>query len=261
MQPFRLAERRRRETRIALIGVAIGLVLILLLVLGLWLVTRNRHQAPAASTPLIKAAPTTPASPPASKNCLWFPAGPDPNIKDVGTPPTTLPVPAPTTMTITTSRGVLEVHVDAATTPCTVASFSFLASKQFFNNTACHRLVTTGLHLLQCGDPSGTGQGGPAYTFPDEHLSGIPANPDGSSIYRRGVVAMANAGANSNGSQFFIVYQDSPLPPNYTEFGTVTSGLQVIDAVGAGGDDGAYAQDAGGGHPKLPITIRSLTVT
>jgi peptidyl-prolyl cis-trans isomerase B (cyclophilin B) len=262
MEPYHVAERRRRDTRLALIGVAIGLVLILLLSVGVWLVSRRISDGlqPAAA-PRSAAAPTAPASPSAPAGCLWLPdpVSGNPNTRDVGMPPPQPSVPAPTTMTITTNRGVLRVRLDPAKTPCTVASFSYLAGKHFFDNTACHRLVTTGIFVLQCGDPSGTGQGGPGYTFPDENLTGIPSGSDGNSLYPRGVVALANSGANTNGSQFFIVYRDSPLPPSYVPFGTVTAGLESVDTVAAGGNDGAYA-DAGGGHPRLNVVIQSLTV-
>jgi peptidyl-prolyl cis-trans isomerase B (cyclophilin B) len=265
MEPYHAAQRRRRDTRLALIGVAVGLVLVLVLSLGVWLVSRRVYHGlqPGTSAPRSFAAPTRTASPSGPATCLWL-AGqgsPSPYTRDVGTPPPRPPAPAPTTMTISTNRGVVRVRLDPVRTPCTVASFSYLAGRHFFDNTSCHRLVTSSIFVLQCGDPSGTGQGGPGYAFPDENLSGIPSGANGNSVYRRGVVALANAGANANGSQFFIAFRDSPLPPSYPSFGTVTAGLEVFDAVAAGGNDGAYAADAGGGHPKLNVVIQSLTVT
>jgi peptidyl-prolyl cis-trans isomerase B (cyclophilin B) len=273
MEPYHVAESRRRDTRLALIGVAVGLVLVLLLSLGVWLVSRRVYHGlqPGAPAPRPSAAPTRTASPSASVTCLWLAdqGSANPSIRSVGMPPARPPVPAPTVMTIGTNRGVLRVRLDPAKTPCTVASFSYLAGRRYFDNTGCHRLVTTKFFVLQCGDPSGTGQGGPGYSFPDENLTGIPSAADGNSLYRRGVVAMANAGPNpnganagpiTNGSQFFIVYRDSPLPPSYMPFGTVTAGLEVVDAVAAGGDDRAYG-DVGGGHPKLNVVIQSLTLS
>src|SRR5439155_26417727 len=118
---------------------------------------------------------------------------------------------------------------------CTAASFAYLSGKKFFDNTKCHRLTTQGIFVLQCGDPSGTGQGGPAYKFPDEYKPAPPDQPAPTAsavptpspspaqtppLYTRGSLAMANSGADTNGSQFFIVYKDSPLPANYTLFGT-----------------------------------------
>ena len=165
-------------------------------------------------------------------------------------------------MTVTTNRGPIAITMNANLTPCTVASFTHLGVRHFYDNTACHRLVTDGIYILQCGDPTGTGRGGPTYVFADE-LSRTPPLPKASGglvTYPRGTVALANFGKNTNGSQFFIVYRDSPIPPGYTPFGTVSAGMDVVDRVAAGGDDGAFAPDPGGGHPKLPITIRSLTV-
>src|SRR5206468_9944566 len=128
---------------------------------------------------------------------------------------------------------------------------------------------------LRCADPSGTGQGGPAYKFPDEYKPAPPDQPAPTDsavptpspspaqtppLYPRGVLAMANSGADTNGSQFFIVYKDSPLPANYTLFGTVTKGLDVVDKIAAAGSDGAFDPNPGGGHPKTDVVIQSLTV-
>src|SRR6266498_3513343 len=169
------------------------------------------------------------------------------------------------TMTITPNRGTVAVRVNARKTPCTVASFSYLASRHFFDGTSCHRLVTEGIYLLQCGDPSGTGRGGPTYVFADELTRTDPlpraSGADGLVTYPRGTVALANSGKDTNGSQFFIVYRDSPIPPQYTPFGTVQSGMEVLDAEARAGDDEAYTPDPGGGHPKLPLTITTLTVS
>src|SRR2546430_242150 len=150
-------------------------------------------------------------------------------------------------MTTTTDLGAITVRLDPADAPCTVASFAYLAGRKFFDGTRCHRLVTSGIYVLQCGDPSGTGAGGPGYTYPDENLSGTRGT------YPAGTVAMANAGPNTNGSQFFIVYQDSPLPPRYTPFGNVTVGLDLVRTVAGGLRRGAR----GGiplavGPPPLP---------
>jgi peptidyl-prolyl cis-trans isomerase B (cyclophilin B) len=155
------------------------------------------------------------------------------------------------TMTITTNRGVLTIAMDRAKTPCTIASFQHLASKRFFDNTPCHRLTTDGIHVLQCGDPSGTGSGGPDYDFPDENLSGA--------TYDRGVVAMANAGPGTNGSQFFIVYGATPLNAAYTVFGRVTAGLDVVERVAAAGV-AAGGNSPTDGKPTLEVTVQSLAV-
>jgi peptidyl-prolyl cis-trans isomerase B (cyclophilin B) len=165
-------------------------------------------------------------------------------------------------MTVTTTLGVVEVRMDAAKTPCTIASFAFLAGQHFFDNSTCHRLVNQeAFGVLQCGDPTGTGQGGPAYEYANENLAGVPVHNGGHPYYPRGTVAMANAGPDTNGSQFFVVFRDTDLPPDYTPFGQVTRGMDIVDQVALGGDDGAYASQAGGGHPKVKVTIQSLTVS
>ena len=102
--------------------------------------------------------------------------------------------------------------------------------------------------MLQCGDPSGTGSGGPGYTFKDENLEGA--------TYPKGTVAMANSGPNTNGSQFFLVFTDTQLPPSYTPFGRITSGLDVLDKVAKGGVDGT----GGDGAPKIPVQLQKVTV-
>jgi peptidyl-prolyl cis-trans isomerase B (cyclophilin B) len=135
--------------------------------------------------------------------------------------------------------------------PCTVGSFVSLASQQYFNNTICHRLTTTGIFVLQCGDPTGTGSGGPGYKFDDENLTGAK--------YSAGTVAMANSGANTNGSQFFLVYQNSlSLPASYTPFGTIVSGLNIIQNVAKAGSDNSNG--SGDGHPKEKVEIESVTI-
>lgn len=175
----------------------------------------------------------------------------EPPTKAVGLPSfATAPRTGTATMRITTNAGPITIAMDRAATPCTVASFEHLAAKRFFDGSQCHRLVTEGLWILQCGDPTGTGRGQPDYAFTDENLAGAR--------YTRGVVAMANSGPNTNGSQFFIVVQDGELDPAYTPFGTVTAGLEIVDQVAAGGHDNSIA--AGGGKPKVPLTFQSVTV-
>ncbi|GAB3958666.1 hypothetical protein GCM10027614_76620 [Micromonospora vulcania] len=167
-------------------------------------------------------------------------------------------------MTITTNLGPITAKVDRSLVPCTAGSFSYLAGKDFFDNSKCHRLVTEGIKVLQCGDPSATGKGwrdtdgtgGPSYRLPEENLPTDKRPP-----YPEGVIAMANSGQpGSTGSQFFIVYGDSPLDAAYTVLGTVTGGLDIVKDVAKAGDDGAFAQQAGGGHPKKEVVITDLTM-
>jgi peptidyl-prolyl cis-trans isomerase B (cyclophilin B) len=163
--------------------------------------------------------------------------------------------------TINTNQGVLPITLNRAQAPCTVASFVHLASAGFYNNTPCHRLTTDpSLKVLQCGDPTGQGTGGPGYTIPDEPPTGLQPAGGGAVVYPRGTIAMANTGQpNSGGSQFFLVYADSQLPPNYTVFGTIAEpGVQALNKVAAAGEDGSNG--AGDGRPKAPTTIQSVTV-
>ena len=153
-------------------------------------------------------------------------------------------------ITFTTNCGDVVVAVDPAA-PKTVASMAFLAREGFFDSTDCHRLTTGGIFVLQCGDPAGDGSGGPGYTVPDENL---PA--DGVSNYPAGTVAMANAGPGTSGSQFFVVYDDTTLPGDYTVWGTVTSGLDIVKAIAAAG----VADGGADGAPLQPVFIESATV-
>ncbi|MGB3444740.1 MAG: peptidylprolyl isomerase [Actinophytocola sp.] len=142
---------------------------------------------------------------------------------------------------VRTNQGALPLTLDRAAAPCTVQSFVHLAKWRFYDRTTCHRLTTyPTLEVLQCGDPSGTGEGGPGYRYKDElpvDLAPAPNDPTGErKIYPRGTLAMANAGPDTNGSQFFLVYGNAYLRPNYTIFGTIgEDGLATLDKVAAAG--------------------------
>ena len=154
--------------------------------------------------------------------------------------------------TIKTNRGTIVLDLLNHKATCTVNSFIYLAAKNYFNNTPCHRLTTAGIYVLQCGDPTGTGSGGPGYKFANENLAGAK--------YTQGTVAMANAGPGTNGSQFFLVYRNSTtLPPSYTPFGEIVSGLGIIQNVAKAGTDNSNGN--GDGHPKEKVTIESVTIT
>jgi peptidyl-prolyl cis-trans isomerase B (cyclophilin B) len=192
-------------------------------------------------------------------NCQ-YPASPEPASKKVD-PPNSGKVPTdPATISVSmaTNQGNIGLQLDNAKAPCTVNSFASLAQKGYFNDTPCHRLTTTpGLSVLQCGDPTGSGTGGPGYQFSneyptDQYPKGDPGL-DKPVLYPRGTLAMANAGANTNGSQFFLVYKDSQLPPNYTVFGKIDdTGLATLDKIAAGGV-------AGGGQDGKPATDVKIT--
>jgi peptidyl-prolyl cis-trans isomerase B (cyclophilin B) len=162
--------------------------------------------------------------------------------------------PAQVGLTVVTDRGRIGLQLANNESPCTVSSFVTLAQGSYFDNTECHRLTTSrALSVLQCGDPKGDGTGGPGYQFADEYPTdqypaGDPALKQ-PVVYPRGTLAMANAGPGTNGSQFFMVYRDSLLPPAYTVFGTINqAGLAVLDKIAAagvsgGGDDGPPANE------------------
>jgi peptidyl-prolyl cis-trans isomerase B (cyclophilin B) len=170
--------------------------------------------------------------------------------------------PAVIRASIATSQGAIGLELDNGKTPCTVNNFTSLAKQGFFENTKCHRLTTSPeLGVLQCGDPTGTGNGGPGYRFPNEYPTNqyrltdpalkVPVR------YPRGTLAMANSGPGTNGSQFFLVYKDSELPPTYTVFGTVDSaGLATLAKVAAGG----VAGGSDDGKPVVDVTIKSVQI-
>ena len=144
------------------------------------------------------------------------------------------------------------VELDGEAAPQTVASFRFLSQDGYYDDSPCHRLTTAGIFVLQCGDPTGTGSGGPGYSFGVEN-----APADG--VYPPGTLAMARGqDPNTNGGQFFFVYDKTSLPdPNgYTIFGTVTEGLDIVERIAQQGVDGG----AGDGAPAQPISILDVSV-
>ncbi|MBY0285825.1 MAG: peptidylprolyl isomerase [Mycobacteriaceae bacterium] len=191
-----------------------------------------------------------------------YPASAEKASKDVK-PPRTGKVPtdpAQVSASMETNQGNIGLMLDNGKSPCTVNSFASLANQGFFNDTTCHRLTTSdSLSVLQCGDPTAQGTGGPGYQFPNEY----PTNqyqPDDPRLaepvlYPRGTLAMANAGPGTNGSQFFLVYKDSQLPPGYTVFGTIDeTGLATLDKIAAAGT----ADGAPDGSPKSEVKITKL---
>jgi peptidyl-prolyl cis-trans isomerase B (cyclophilin B) len=243
---------RRRRLRAAVAAAAA----VLLIAGGVWWLSRPSGGGHAV---------TGPAAPTSEGPCDWSVIPPNArskDMRDVGTPPASgEPRTGTVTMTITTNLGVIKVEVDRAKVPCAAANFAYLAGTHFFDNSPCHRLVDQGLFALQCGDPAGTGWGGPPYRYRDENLP-VGKRP----AYPRGTVAVANAGENTNQSQFFLVYRDSDTQPTLPVLGRVTEGLEILDPVAAAGHDDAFVRNPdgtpgpGGGHPKKPVTILSLTI-
>lgn len=150
-------------------------------------------------------------------------------------------------VTLEMTEGNVTITMDRQAAPCTVNSFQALASQGYFNDTKCHRLVDQGIFVLQCGDPTGTGRGGPGYRFADELT--------GSETYPAGTVAMANAGPDTNGSQFFLVWADTKLQPDYTVFGKLDdASLQVVQSIAAKGVSRDNAP-----NPISPAQIKQVT--
>jgi peptidyl-prolyl cis-trans isomerase B (cyclophilin B) len=259
-QQQRRANRARRSRQVTMISV-VCLVVVGLGVGGFFLfsqpgTTSNAAaSATASATPSSSATPTpTPSASAAlakepAKTCSYPTSGTA--ARNVGKPPTKPDWRAGYQATIHTNRGDVVIKLLNSKATCTVNSFVYLAAKKYFNKTDCHRLTTVSpLYVLQCGDPTGTGSGGPGYKFNDENLAGAK--------YTAGTVAMANAGADTNGSQFFLVYRNSTLSPNYTPFGTVVKGLGIIQNVAKAGSDNANG--TGDGHPKEKVVIESVTI-
>ena len=156
----------------------------------------------------------------------------------------------PYTVTFHTTQGDITIRALTSAAPCTTFSFRFLIQHAYYDGTHCHRLTTQRIFVLQCGDPTGTGSGGPGYSFNDENLTGA--------TYPAGTVAMANAGPNTNGSQFFFTWKDTTLHPNYTPFGVVVRGLDVLQKIAAAGEDDQNGP--GDGYPNLFVQFRDVHI-
>jgi peptidyl-prolyl cis-trans isomerase B (cyclophilin B) len=246
------AVRAARRRRINLIVSIVGALAVIAVVVVVIVATNNDKSTPAAkstSPTATSPAPTTSASSSAkvaAYPCTWKKTGTA--AKNVSPPSTTTP---PRTGTVAvavgTTQGPMTFTLNRADAPCAVESFVSLAKQKYFDKTPCHRLTSSStLHVLQCGDPTGTGSGGPGYSFADELT--------GKEQYTRGTIAMALSGPNTGGSQFFIVYGATQLAPSYTVFGAVSKGLSVVDKVAAKG-----STPATDGKPKLPISFTTVT--
>jgi cyclophilin family peptidyl-prolyl cis-trans isomerase len=251
-----LARKRRRN--LGILATAIAVVVVVgaaLLITGVF--QSDDPEASADPTPSSSAAAAA-TNADGTVSCTYTPddSG-NPSLKDVGTPPNpqATPTQGTSTLLMSTTQGDLTLTLDRATAPCAAASFTYLAQQQFFDGSPCHREVNQPTFgVLQCGDPTGTGSGGPSYKFAQEI-------PEGTT-YPRGTIAMANTGQpGSTGSQFFLCFVDTQLSPDYTPVGTVDeAGLAVLDKIAAAGNDGSFEAQAGGGAPNLPVTINTMTV-
>ena len=257
--------RRRRQRLRKRLSIGAVVVLVLGLAAGLSLTLAG------GSTPAAKSKPKTTASASASAtssasavaepahHCAYATTGSGKPSLPAATPDYN----ASYTATINTNLGKIGITLLNSKATCTVNSFAHLAETNFFNNTQCWRVDNTGgLYILQCGAPTATaksklscssstlGSGGPGYQFADENLKGA--------TYPAGTVAMANGGANTNGSQFFLVFKNTTLPANYPPFGKITSGLDILQNVAKAGTSCTIS--VGGGVPKEKVIINSVTV-
>jgi peptidyl-prolyl cis-trans isomerase B (cyclophilin B) len=272
------AEAARKQRRILMVA---GAVVAVLLVAGVvFVVLRGDGDAGSVSASStsetsdagdsVAASPGEPgqlpkftASPTLGADCQYPKARPASKPVD---PPRTGKVPtepAEVSVSMMTDQGPIGLMLNNAQSPCTVNSFISLGAKDFFAGTQCHRLTTAPmLSVLQCGDPAGDGTGGPGYEFANEYPTDpyAPGDPAAQQpvTYPRGTLAMANAGPGTNGSQFFLVYQDSMLPPQYTVFGTIQQdGLATLDKIAeAGVATGGRSPDDG--PPATKVTIKSV---
>ena len=251
----RAAAEAARKARQRTLALSLAVLAVAGIAIGVFFATQGKDDKTstlAQPTPTATAAatttPTATQPPGAGAATCTYDASASPASKKIDGKPTTSNV-AKTVkkVTLATDQGTIALSLNGAKAPCTVNSFAYLTAQKYFDGTSCHRLTTSGIYVLQCGDPSGTGSGGPGYQFADENLTGA--------TYPRGTVAMANAGPGTNGSQFFLVYKDTQLPPSYTPFGTITAGLDVLDKVAKAG-----STPDGDGKPKLPITIKTATL-
>jgi peptidyl-prolyl cis-trans isomerase B (cyclophilin B) len=268
-QEQRLVRQRQMRKR-GIIGVGAVLAAALIALLVVFLPGGNtKHPAASASksaTPSPTATATAVAEP--AHHCSYTAA--TPVARKVSFPPATPDYTASYQATLNTNLGKITFNLLNSKATCTVNSFVHLAEAGYFNNTQCHRLVTSGIYVLQCGDPYATataklscstsgkvGTGTPGYEFASENLTGAK--------YPAGTLAMANEdSASTNGSQFFIVYKDSTsgLGASFTPFGTVSSGLDIVQNVAKDGYSCQYIESgqSEGGAPKKKVIIDSVTI-
>ncbi|MFB0615077.1 peptidylprolyl isomerase [Streptomyces sp. AGS-58] len=255
-QQRRTQARRKARLRNSVIASVLGVVVIgsvALYTTGVLKDDGKKTNASAGTTP--SATPTSKAPDPCAKPA----AGSVKKLSWKKEPAMTIDTSAKYTMKLATTCGDIGIALKTAAAPHTVNSFGFLAGKGYFDHTKCHRLTTAQIFVLQCGDPQGTGMGGPGYTIPDENLKDKVLKGN---TYPAGTVAMANTGQkHTGGSQFFLVYKDSPLPPSYTPFGTVSEqGMKVLQKIAAAGSAPADPSTRNTA-PNATVVINKATVT
>ncbi|KAA0940853.1 peptidylprolyl isomerase [Streptomyces apricus] len=258
-QQRRTSARRKARARNAVIASVLGVVVVGSVVSYATGVFKqdddDKSNAAAEATP--SASPSKAPDP-----CDKAAAGKVKKLSYKKEPALTVDKSADYTMKLQTTCGTIDIDMPASKAPHTVNSFNFLAGKGYLDHTKCHRLTTNGIYVLQCGDPQGTGMGGPGYTIPDENLKDKRLK---GGVYPAGTVAMANQynaqtkeGRDTGGSQFFLVYQDSQLPANYTPFGTISdAGMKVLKKIAGAGE----STGQGDGTPNATVVIDKATVT
>jgi peptidyl-prolyl cis-trans isomerase B (cyclophilin B) len=272
----RRQEREAARKRWTLIATIAGTVVLAIVVVVVVMALNNDGKKPSAKTSPPTASPSASRSPLPSRSpakianraakktngpCAYAESATalkqNPALFDEGLPPDPASTPkAKRSAVFTTNLGNITVELDGASAPCNVQSLEYLIGKKFFDNTACPRSVNQGIFVVQCGDPTTSTSGGPSYTVKDENLSHAD--------YTAGTIAMANSGANTNASQFFIITKDSNLnqaagtglEKKYTVVGHVTKGLDLIQQVAQAGDDGS--NQAGGGRPNKDLIFKTV---
>ncbi len=265
----RRADRAKKRKQLTIAGSVLGAVVVVGVVAVVVALTQGSDDADTSAADPTSSTSTGDtliadgrAEPLAETVDCAYPASTEPAAKE-NTPPRADDVPTsdePLSYSMQTSQGNIGLTLNNPQSPCTVNNFVSLANQGYFDGTACHRLTTgSALAVLQCGDPAGTGAGGPGYQFADEFpadqfAEGDPVATD-PILYPRGTVAMANAGPGTNGSQFFLVYGDSTLPPAYTVFGSIDdTGLETLDKIATTGVEGGATD----GTPAEPVEITSV---
>ncbi|MEV0642613.1 peptidylprolyl isomerase [Streptomyces sp. NPDC050619] len=256
-QQRRTSARRKARMRNSVIASVLGVVLVGSGALYAAGVFKDDDKANAGSE--TSASPSAAATSKAPDPCEKPAAGKVKTATWKKEPAMTIDKSAEYTMKLATTCGEIDIALKTSAAPHTVNSFNFLAGKGFFDHTKCHRLTNEGIYVLQCGDPTASGSGGPGYTIPDENLKDKSLKGN---VYPAGTIAMANTGQkNTGGSQFFLVYQDSQLPPSYTPFGTVSeSGMKVLKKIAAAGAQPADPT-TGNTAPNATVVINKATVT
>ncbi len=240
----------RFTKRVAATSFVIAALLATSVNISLASVARDSHPTPRATQKMGK--PLTAAKTFSAMNtdCAVTKSHATLNAPKVGYPDPKVPM-VDRVFTLNTNCGAITFKAFGKKAPATVIAMTFLAKSGFFDHSLCHRITTASIFVLQCGDPTASGSGGPPFSYRDENLPADAAND-----YPAGTIAMANSGPNTNGSQFFIVYKDTYLPPSYTIWGVVTQGLDIVKKVASAGVVGGGTD----GTPKQTIAIESVNV-